>query len=1840
MLVLTLLAAPDASAQQGADDELTVTVTARDAYEGDDIVFTLRLDRPNPRISNIGMTFAVQAGTATPGLDFTYTDRTALIRPRDTETTISFPTRRDNVTEGDETFTLELLRASPGVNFASRAVTATILDAAPPAGVRPVISIAAGEDITEGRLAEFTLTATPVPANPLEVRVEVTQDQSFAFGSEIGVRSVTVGTDGRGTLLWIATEDDDVNEPDGSITARVVAGAAYDLSGAGTAAVRVRDDDDPAPPVLPVVRIDAGRAIAEGGDATFTLTAQPPPASPLQVDVDVVERGSFVARGQTGRRTVTIATDGRGTLRVATENDGAAEPDGAVTVSLVGSDNRYEVGSPQSASVAVTDAGASPSAPPEVVVLPPDDVTEGRDLQFAVLADSRPDSPLTVTLDVSQTGNVAAGGQTGRRSVTIPGDGRGRGTLVVRTHDDGVNEPEGTVTATIVPSSRYTLSDRSDYRSASARVLDNDPPVISIRGGSAISEGDTATFALTARPRPFAPLDVRVDVTQSGDFADSGQTGSLTVTVGTDGRGTLSVETARDDTDEDDGTITAALVGGGDYALGSPGSASVAVSDGGAPTPRVSISAGPPVNEGGTATFTLTASPLPATGIAVKVTVTDSGRFAAAGETGDKTVFVGTDGRGTLDVRTEDDEVAETNGRITATIAGGTGYAVGSAGSASVVVTDTTPQVSIAAGPGIREGGDAVFTLTAVPAGAVDEVRVDVGEEGGFAAGGETGRRSVTIGAGGTGTLIVQTVDDGRLEADGAITARIEGGIGYAVGAPARASVAVSDATPHVSITPQPSRQAYLEGDEVIFTLTASPAPRDGLSVLVSIAESRDFAADAETGSRQVEVGADGTGTLRVVTEDDETDEPNGEITATIQPAAARDYGIDYPGSATVRVNDDDAGPRDLSITVEDSSVVENTPTRYRETWMEFRFFLSQPASHLVTADFELRKTTASGTTEPATPGEDFDSDTPRLKQVRFWPGETEEVVSVRIHDDDEVEKPETFELVITRTLGAEIADGRAIGTILPDPLDVARGVPEVTVTAGDFVTEGETATFTLKAVPPPKDDLTVNVTVYDDAYTSVPRPSDFVAAADEGAHTVTIPGVSDRLYPVVKDSIATFTVATVDDDVVEPSGGVRVVVDADTDDPPGYGANTRPWEATVHVRDNDGAAPSVTPALSVADVRANESEGVITFLVAADPPVPVGGGPISVRFQTLTWPGGAQRNVDYVDKYGTLTFRDGESTQWVEFTIIDDDHDEGEESFRLYLFNIRGNATLAEYSPGKSALGTIVNTDPLPRALLARFGRTAAVHVVDHVEERLAAPREPGFDGRVAGLALNQGMDPDMALGSLRQLGAAGGMNPHGSGFGGPLSGAAAVGGYSMGPLGMSGMSGFSPNGAPMGAGIGSLGMAGGMGRVAAGLGGGVMGPMGGMGGPAGGLSSPGLSSMGLGGGDLLTSSAFSFNRETRRGGILSFWSRGARSSFGGQQEMLGLNGDVRTTMFGGDYARGPIVAGLSLSHSRGLGEYTGVSAGQVLSSVTGLYPWLGYRATDRITVWGVGGYGGGGLLLTPQGGPSIESGLSMTMAAGGTRGELLSGGASGFELAFKADALWVGTSIDGVTGPAGSLEATDAAVTRFRTGLEGSRAYRLAGRLSLRPSVEVGLRHDGGDAETGVGMEIGAGLVVSDSSAGLSVDVRVSTLLVHQDAGFRERGVALSLSYNPTPSTPLGFNARLAPSWGGQAMGGAQALWGRDSMAGMAYGNVAQGNRLDGEVGYGLPMGSRFVGTPRVGLATSQYGRGYRFGYGLGLLETESLNFELGVDAQRTESPLQGGTSNGFLGQASLGW
>ena len=639
------------------------------------------------------------------------------------------------------------------------------------------------------------------------------------------------------------------------------------------------------------------------------------------------------------------------------------------------------------------------------------------------------------------------------------------------------------------------------------------------------------------------------------------------------------------------------------------------------------------------------------------------------------------------------------------------------------------------------------------------------------------------------------------------------------------------------------------------------------------------------------------------------------------------------------------------------------------------------------------------------------------------------------------------------------------------------------------------------------------------------------------------------------------------------------------------------PQQGNVNLPCASSSASAQSLVLSVSDARVQEAVGAaVTFAVTLSR---AASDPVTVRYTTRE--GSARAGEDYAAASGTLTFEAGESSKTIAVDVLDDAHDESEETFVLALSNVSG-ARLED----AEATGTIENADVLPAALLARFGRASAQHVVEHVEARMAQPREPGFRARFAGRDLRPGMERDFALDFLSQLGQPAGTRPPG---GSPMASHA------------------------LGAGIGSPGMAGRDLRM-----GGAASPWGP--GAASGLdgSFPGSA---FPGGDLLSGSEFEMNRE-RHGGVISVWSRSARSHFGGRQGALSLDGDVRTTMLGADYTRGRLVAGLSMGRSQGLGGYGGRHAGRVESSVTGLYPWLGYRVNDRVSVWGVTGYGAGTMRLTPERATALESGLSMAMAAAGTRGELVGSRAGGgFALAFKADALWVGTSVDGVDGAAGRLSATEAAVTRVRTGIEGSRGFTLGGRMSLTPSVELGLRQDGGDAETGTGVDVVGGLAFADSSTGLSLDVQVRTLVAHQAEGFTDRGMSLSFGWDPTPSSPLGFAARVAPSWGGPAQGGSEALWGGGPLSRFgAYGGRASAGRVDAALGYGLPVGRRLVGTPRLGVGTSAYGRDYRLGYSLGALAGEKMDFELGVETQRRERRLREGSDLGVLGRASVRW
>ena len=313
---------------------------------------------------------------------------------------------------------------------------------------------------------------------------------------------------------------------------------------------------------------------------------------------------------------------------------------------------------------------------------------------------------------------------------------------------------------------------------------------------------------------------------------------------------------------------------------------------------------------------------------------------------------------------------------------------------------------------------------------------------------------------------------------------------------------------------------------------------------------------------------------------------------------------------------------------------------------------------------------------------------------------------------------------------------------------------------------------------------------------------------------------------------------------------------------------------------------------IAVADARVEEAVGaVLAFVVTLER---AASGTVTVDYATAD--GTATAGADYTATSGTLRFAAGQTSKTVSVTVLDDSHDEDEEALTLRLSNPSGG----RLTDGQ-ATGTIEHRDLLPKALLPRFGRAAAVHIVEQVQERIEAPHETGFEVQFAGRQLRPGMAREMAVEFLSQLAPSVGTNRVGAGVPHPMSVSPVAGTGSLGTPGLA-------SGAPMDTADGLSGPAD---RMGAGDG------------LHGGLDRRGYLGMGLGGGNLLTGSAFELNHETRRGGILSFWNRGAQSQFAGREGQLSLDGRVRTAMFGADYAKGPLVTGLSLSRSLTAGAW-----------------------------------------------------------------------------------------------------------------------------------------------------------------------------------------------------------------------------------------------------------------------------------------------------------------------------
>ena len=301
--------------------------------------------------------------------------------------------------------------------------------------------------------------------------------------------------------------------------------------------------------------------------------------------------------------------------------------------------------------------------------------------------------------------------------------------------------------------------------------------------------------------------------------------------------------------------------------------------------------------------------------------------------------------------------------------------------------------------------------------------------------------------------------------------------------------------------------------------------------------------------------------------------------------------------------------------------------------------------------------------------------------------------------------------------------------------------------------------------------------------------------------------------------------------------------------------------------------------------------------------------------------------------------------------------------------------------------------------------------------------------------------------------------------------------------------------------------------------------------------------------------------------GGGLTLWGSGDYRALDGDSDGVSWSGEAASAHLGADrLLSNGARAGLSVSWSEA--EFDYADAGDGMDGdwklrLTGVQPYLGWSTDGGLDLWASLGYGRGDLDIQDQAleGETQQADADTRMAAAGARGRLYE--AAGLRLSVRGEALYSRFRID---GNGGLIAGRTADSTRLRLALDGEGETALASGARLSPRFELGLRHDGGDGSSGLGVELGGG--VEYAADGLRLSAGARALVANDD--YDEWGVNLTGLYAPADDRGLSF--RVLPSWG-EAESGAERLWARGApnLDGEAR-TPAPKARLETELGYGL--------------------------------------------------------------------
>ena len=1791
------------------DDSAAVTINDADADEGNRMTFTVTLSEAVQ--DGLKVTPGYTNGTAA-SLDYTANTKALTFTGTKGETkTFTVSTTEDDVVEGNETFTVGLT-----VSNAPKGTTVTATDTG-----TGTINNDDGAVVTvnnanadEGDDMTFTVTLGEAVQGGLTVTpgfTDVTAVEGTDYDENTTALSFT-GTKGETKTFTASTTEDAVLEADETFTVGLsVSNSSVTATDTGTGTI---NDDDSA-----AVTVNDASA-SEGNSMTFTVTLDKAVQGGLTVTPSYANgsAGSSDYTENTTALTFTGAANETQTFTVSTTEDAILEGAETFTVAL----------SVSKSSVTSTDTGTGTINDDDSAAVTVNDASadEGDGMTFTVTLGRAVQGGLTVTPSYTN-GTAGSGDYTeNTTALTFIGTANETRTFTVSTTEDAILEGAETFTVALsVSNSGVTSTD-----TGTGTINDDDGAAVTVNDASA-DEGDGMTFTVTLGQAVQGGLTVTPGFTdgtavEGTDYTEN--TAALSFSGAKGETKTFTVSTTEDDVFEGSETFTVGLSVSGTslgVTAGDTGTGTINDDDGAVVTVNNASAA-----EGETMTFTVTLGQAVQGGLTVTPSFTDGTAVEGTDYTENTRAltFTGTANETrTFTVSTTEDTVSEGNETFTVGLTvSGTSLDVADddTGTGTIVDDDNAPSVNLSAAPAsVSEGaGDTTVTVTAAFSNSSTyetdtTVTVSVGNAGDSATSGADYAAvtdfDIVIAAGktsGKSTFTLAPMDDTLIEGNEAIS--VDGAASELAVNGTSMTLTDDDGAPAINLSVNPSSVPESAGATTM-TVTAAFSNANTYSeartVTVSVGGTTDTATSgtdySAVPSFEITIAAgktSGTDTFTLAPTQDTLIEGNEAISVD---GAAPELAVN---GTSITLTDDDDAPA-INLSVSPSSVAEDAGATTVTVTAAF-----SNASTYAEARAVAVSVGASG--DSATSGSDYGA--VKDFEITVAAGKTAGTGTFTLTptDDTLIESDETITI-------EGFSDGIAVnGTSMT--LTDNDGAPAIDLSvspssvAEDAGATPVTVTATFSNATTYADDTTVTVSVGDSADgatsgTDYGAVSDFTitiaAGVGSGSASFTLTSVDDTLVEgnetiTVSGANAALTVngtnlTLADDEAVplpkplpsislsanpfavsEDAGGTTVTVTATVSDGRSFAEDRA---VTVSVGAGGDSAVSGTDYAAATDfdliIAAGASGGSATFtltptqdtLVEGDEAITISGSSTDLTVNgtsmTLT-------DDDRTPAVGVEEDEPMEDEALPRVSVADARADEGadlifkvtldraaDETVSIAYATADGTATAGKdytavsgtlsFAPGDTEGTVTVETldnamDEGDETVLLRLSRPVGIVLADPSAVGTIANDDP----LPAALTIHCGRSSaEHAVDAVKA-------RLNGDRQGSHLT----IGGEQV-PISGTGLEARPPwhSTTPDG--------------------------------------EQNQESRSLTGNEVLAESSFRLSppaetEHSRGDERWTAWGSGASTGFEGRADQLYLEGEVVGATVGLDAESDRWTVGVAAAHNRCEGTWRDAKSGQsgkMESPLTSVHPYLRW-ADGALSLWGVLGLGQGDMTVTVDGKQedSYTTGVDMGMVAlGGRRGLASAEESGGLEIAALWDTLLVWTTSDA----AEDMSASRSHTSRTRLGLEAGRTLDLGGGAVLSPSLELGLRHDGGDAETGFGVEIGGEVLYTDASLGLTLGLHGRGMLVHEDADYREWGARGTVQVDPG-ADGLGLSVRLEPSWGAP----------ESSVIGMWDGSVAFDRttfdggtpaHLDAEIGWGLEAWSgRAVLTPAVGFGRSSEG------------------------------------------------